>query len=112
MNVAIIEDTEAIAHMYQTRLEQEGWEVRVAGDGNKGMELLSEYHPDVVLLDIMMPESSGVDVLSYLRRSKENDNIKVIVMTNLDDTKLRQSLAEFKVSDYLVKAEVTPWALV
>ena len=108
IKVALVEDDQAIASMYRTKLEHDGMEVRVATDGAAAIELVSDFHPDVMLLDVMMPGSTGLEVLGYMRTRKEDDDIKVIVMTNLDDAKLVQSMEDMGISAYLVKAEVTP----
>lgn len=105
--VLLVEDDASIRHMYQTKLEAEGFQVKTAVDGEDGYTTAKLFHPDVVLLDIMMPGVTGIDFLSYLRRLTENDNVKVIVLTNLDDPALKNSLREV-VSGYVVKAETTP----
>ena len=105
--VLIVEDNESIRQMYQTKLTTEGFTVKTAGDAETGYETAKIFQPDVILLDIMMPNVTGIDFMTYLRRFKENDHIKIIVLTNLDDPALRHSL-QAVISDYIVKAETTP----
>jgi two-component system alkaline phosphatase synthesis response regulator PhoP len=110
--VLIIEDTPEIQKMYQIKLLEEGFAVKTANNGDEGYETAKEFQPDIVLLDIMMPEFDGLHFLSNLRRIAANDPIKVIVLTNLDDIKLHKSLQEMGISDYYVKAEMTPTEMV
>lgn len=109
--VVIVEDDPAISNLYSTKLTMEGFEVKTADNGNDGVDLIKSYKPTVVLLDIMMPDFNGIDFLTQLRRIKEHDVIKVIVMTNIDDPKLKKSL-EHLVSDYVIKAETNPAEIV
>lgn len=108
IKVALIEDDAAIVNMYMTKLRMEGFNVQTAPDGLAGLELVGIFNPDVVLLDVMMPEVGGVEFLENLRSKTSNDGLKIIMMTNIDDPKLKQSLEQMHISDYLVKAEVTP----
>ncbi len=112
IRVGIIEDDPSIVKMYKMKLEQEGYEVESASNGNLGYDMVVSFKPNVILLDIMMPESGGVDFLSKLRSNGRYDDIRVIVMTNLDDDQMRKSMIDFKVIDYLVKAETTPSQIV
>jgi two-component system alkaline phosphatase synthesis response regulator PhoP len=109
--VLIVEDNQDIRRMYQTKLTAEGFAVETAGDGDSGYEIAKRFQPDVVLLDIMMPEVTGIDFLTYLRHQSKNDCIKVIVLTNLGDLALEDSLHDI-VSDYVVKTDITPSELV
>lgn len=108
IKVALIEDDTTLVEMYRAKLELEGFEVKSAGDGMSGYELIESFRPDVALVDVMMPETTGLEMMSILRRSKQFDAVKVIVMTNLDDQKLMQSLQDMGISEYIVKAEATP----
>ncbi len=112
LKIALIEDDPEIRRMYQLKLVSAGYEVAEAENGLLGYSLLSTFKPSVVLLDVMMPQSGGVDFLDMMRRNPDFDHINVIIMTNLDDEALRRSMADFKVSDYLVKAETTPGQVV
>lgn len=109
--IALIEDEPEIQRMYSTKLTQEGFDVQVAGDGDAGWVLLSEFKPDIVLLDMMMPNVGGIEFLEQARSVAANDALKIIVLTNLDDPQLRESVKPM-VNGYLVKAEVTPEQLV
>jgi DNA-binding response OmpR family regulator len=111
IKVAIVEDSADIRDMYRRKLEEEGFEVQTAGDGSTGIDLVQKWQPQVVLLDIMMPEFTGIDFLSSVRRAVANDPLKIIVLTNVEDDHLKKSLDKL-IDDYIVKANVTPKEIV
>ena len=106
--IAIIEDDLAIVEMYRTKFEKEGYVVETAGDGKTGMQLIEDVKPDIVLLDLMMPEVTGFDVLTELRRSASGHPFKVIVLTNMGDTETATRVYKMAADDFIVKAESTP----
>lgn len=106
--VAIIEDDMAIVQMYRTKFENEGYQVATAPDGQTGLELIEEYEPDVILLDLMMPNMNGLDMLSKLRAQPGGRERKVIVLTNMGDTETATRVYKMAADDYIVKAEMTP----
>lgn len=108
VKVAIIEDDIAIVQMYRTKFENEGYEVATAQDGVAGLELLSNFQPDIVLLDLMMPNMNGLDMLSKLRNGPGGRDTKVVVLTNMGDTETATKVYKMAADDYIVKAEMTP----
>jgi len=106
--IAIIEDDIAIVEMYRTKFEHEGYEVETAGDGKTGLALINDFKPDIVLLDLMMPNVNGFDLLSELRRSPVIGKMKVIVLTNMGDTETATRVYKMTADDFIVKAESTP----
>ncbi|MBW3538606.1 response regulator [Candidatus Parcubacteria bacterium] len=106
--VAIIEDDPNIVNMYRTKFELEGYEVKTAGDGNEGLTLVQEFTPDVVLLDLMMPGKTGVEMLEELRRLPGGQQVKVIVLTNMDDNTTTSRVYRTGPMEYIVKSEATP----
>ena len=106
--IAIIEDDIAIVEMYRTKFEHEGYSVETAGDGKTGLALIQDSKPDIVLLDLMMPNVNGFDLLSALRRSPIIGNMKVIVLTNMGDTETATRVYKMTADDFIVKAESTP----
>ena len=83
--VAIIEDDPAIIQMYKLKFETEGYEVETAGDGMEGLALIESFEPDAVLLDLMMPNMNGREMLSKLRSAAGGRAVKVLVRTNMGD---------------------------
>jgi DNA-binding response OmpR family regulator len=106
--VAIIEDDMAIVQMYRTKFETEGYEVATAADGISGLELIDTFMPDVILLDLMMPNMNGLDMLSKLRSQPGGRDAKVVVLTNMGDTETATKVFKMAANDYIVKAEMTP----
>jgi len=106
--VAIIEDDLAIVQMYKAKFEHTGYDVQTAGDGEQGIKLVADFNPDIILLDLMMPNVTGFDVLSALRKQPHGDKYKVIVLTNMGDSETAAKIQKLNADDYIVKAELTP----
>lgn len=106
--IALIEDEPSIVDMYKTKFEKEGYEVKTAGDGNTGMKLIEEYGPDIVLLDLMMPNKTGIEMLEELRGKPGGKEIKVMVLTNVGDDATTSQVYRLAPIDYIVKSEMTP----
>lgn len=106
--IAIIEDDQAIAQMYRIKFETEGYTVETAENGRTGIELLENMKPDIVLLDIMMPEMNGDAVLEQLRSMDWGKDMKVIILTNMGEQEAPPRLKELGVQAFIVKAEMTP----
>jgi len=106
--IAIIEDDAAIAQMYKIKLESAGYDVRMAKNGALGYELIQEFVPDMVLLDLMMPEMTGDQMLEKIRAHDWGKNLKVIVMTNVSPDEAKPKVAHLGVHEFIVKANTTP----
>ena len=106
--IAIIEDDIAISQMYRLKFETEGYDVQTAEDGKLGLELLEGFKPKIILLDLMMPEMTGDEMLVELRKKPWGKDIIVIILTNLGEGEAPNILKELNVHSYIVKAEMTP----
>lgn len=106
--IAIIEDDQAISQMYRIKFESEGYEVETAPNGKVGLQLIDQMRPDIILLDIMMPEMNGDEVLQKIRATEWGKNTKVIILTNMGEQEAPASLKTLGVSAFIVKAEMTP----
>lgn len=106
--IAIIEDDLAIAQMYSLKFEAEGYETKIAGNGKLGLTLCEQMKPDIVLLDLMMPEMNGDEVLSKLRGTDWGKSTKVIILTNVGEQEAPESLKILGVTAYIVKSDMTP----
>ena len=106
--VAIIEDDQAISQMYRFKFEAEGYEVETAENGKLGLELIETMKPDIVLLDLMMPEMTGDEVLAKMRASAWGKDIKVVVLTNMGEQEIPESVKKLGVSHVILKAAMTP----
>src|SRR2546426_5442596 len=80
--ILIVEDDPIVAHIYKTRLEKEGYEVEISADGQSGFYRIHEFHPDAVLLDLMLPKMNGVDILKKIRAQSQFAQTPIIVFTN------------------------------
>ena len=106
--IAIIEDDMAISQMYRLKFEAEGYEVQTAENGKLGLELAEAFKPDIILLDLMMPEMTGDEMLKELRAKPWGKTVTVIILTNLGEEEAPKSLRELNVHSFIVKAEMTP----
>lgn len=106
--IAILEDDEGLAEIYQVSLKAEGFKVIHAIDGVAGVELVKTHTPDLVLLDIMMPQMSGDEVLRAMRESDWGKNTPVIVLTNIAESELSDEFRKLNYQGYLVKAMNSP----
>ena len=106
--IAIIEDDQAISQMYRMKFENDGYEVETAENGKIGLELIKNMKPDIILLDIMMPEMTGDEMLKKLRQEPWGKHIKVLVLTNIGEQELPKLLKSLGILGIIMKAELTP----
>jgi DNA-binding response OmpR family regulator len=106
--IAIVEDEMSIADMYTFKLSQSGYDVRCAYDGKAGLELIESFRPELILLDLMMPEMTGQEVLKKVRATDWGGAIKVIILTNISKDEAPSPLRFLNVDRYIVKAHYTP----
>lgn len=106
--IAIIEDDQAISQMYRIKFEAEGYTVETAENGKLGLELAEKMKPDIVLLDLMMPEMTGDEMLTRMRKTDWGKNIKVVILTNMGEQEIPQAIKTLDVSAFIVKADMTP----
>jgi DNA-binding response OmpR family regulator len=104
--ILLVEDDDALAHVYLTRLRAEGFDVRRVANGEDALAVALSYHPDLTLLDVMMPKVSGFDVLDILRNTPDTANLKIIMLTALSQESDKQRAETLGVDDYLVKSQV------
>ena len=104
--ILLVEDDMALAAVYRSRLEIEGFDVREVHNGEDALSATVDYHPDLILLDVMMPKISGFDVLDILRNTPETDNVRIVMLTALSQPKDKERAESLGVDDYLVKSQV------
>ncbi len=112
--ILCVEDDRFIGEMYVRSLKKEGYEVDWVIGGNDGLIAARNKHYDLILLDIMLPERRGTEILDALRNGKEDliPNSKVIVMTNFEQDDESRVAMEHHVDAYLIKADITPRKLI
>lgn len=104
--ILLVEDDTNLASVYKARLELEGFDVVLVGNGEEALSTAVKEKPDLVLLDAMMPKISGFDVLDILRNTPETANIRVIMLTALSQEKDKQRAQSLGADEYLVKSQV------
>jgi len=107
-HILIVEDDLFIRELYQKQLEMAGYAVDTAVDGLEGREKVQSQHPDILLLDIMLPKMNGLDLLKNMKQDPKTADIPVIILSNLgQDTVVDKGLT-LGAESYLVKADTTP----
>lgn len=106
--IAIIEDDITINQMYRMKFEADGFDVWVATNGRDGVKLVQEFQPDLILLDLGMPEMTGDKALAEIRSHDWGKTVPVIILTNLGQEEAPKSLRSLGIHSYIVKAELTP----
>ncbi|PID33572.1 response regulator [Candidatus Saccharibacteria bacterium] len=108
--ILCVEDDRFIGEMYVRSLKKAGYDVTWVVDGNDGLVAARNQKFDLIILDLMLPEQRGDQILENLRNDKV-DNVpdsKILVMTNFEQDDKAKSLVESRVDGYLIKADVTP----
>lgn len=107
--IVIVEDEKYIMDMYKEIMEEAGFDVQTALNGESGLEVIESFKPDLVMLDLMLPGIDGMEVLKKVRESKDKFGSPiVIILTNLsDEVSVKYAFAE-KADGYLMKTELTP----
>lgn len=106
LKILLVEDDDALASVYQTRLLAEGFDIKRVPNGEDALAAALEYKPDLILLDVMMPKVNGFDVLDILRNTPATANIKVVMLTALSQDSDKERAESLGVDDYLVKSQV------
>lgn len=110
--ILFVEDDALVARIYSQKLAEAGFLVGLAEDGLAAMKRLVEFKPDLVVLDLMMPKLSGVDVLKFMRQQPDLKSVPVVVFSNTFLGDLGDEVARLGVEELLAKASVTPALLV
>ena len=108
VKILIVEDDLFIRELYERQLSLEGYEVTTAEDGEIGLNRITESIPDLLLLDIMLPKVSGLDLLRTIKAKEETKNIPVILLTNLGQDSVIKEGFNLGADGYLIKSAYTP----
>lgn len=111
-SILVIEDEIFISELYTRALTKAGYKVTTEVDGMRGLSAGLTDAYDLILLDLMVPNMVGMDILKHLREEKPDLHSKIIITTNLDQAKEVRAEVEKQADGYLVKAEITPKQLV
>jgi DNA-binding response OmpR family regulator len=112
--ILCIEDEHFIGELYARALEKAGYQIDLIVDGHKGLAAAQSDLYDIILLDLMIPSITGMDILHILRDPVQTPHLhsKIIITTNLEQREELRSAIEAQADGYLVKAEITPRELV
>lgn len=106
--VLIIDDDPFILDMYVLKFKESGFNIETAHDGKDGLKQIDSYHPDIILLDVVMPAMDGFDVLQELKKKAMSPQPKVILLTNLGQKEDVDRGMQLGADDYIIKAHFTP----
>lgn len=103
--VLLIEDEHALVEALARKLKQAGFNVLKATQGEEGLEMSLSHHPDLIVLDLLLPRMDGMTVLKKLRDDKWGSTAQVLVLTNFSDVKKMEETEKLGVREYMVKTE-------
>lgn len=105
--IVIVEDEVALADIYRTRLEMLGYICFVAHEGLEALTIIERERPSLVLLDIMMPKLSGDQVLKVMRSTEWGRDIRVLIISNLNEADAPAGIREQGIDGYVIKANLS-----
>lgn len=106
--IVLVEDDSFLAGMYVAKLELEDYSVKLATDGESGLQLIRKEKPDIVLLDVVLPGIDGFDVLKAVKKDPATKDIPILLLTNLGQRGDVQRGLSLGAVDYLIKAHFMP----
>ena len=110
--ILLIEDDKDQIFMYRFKFEKEGFAFFSARTGAEGIKTAKTEKPDLILLDLILINESGVDILEKLKADEAVKNIPVIILTNLAKKELKARAQELGIVDFIIKTQILPAELV
>lgn len=110
--ILIVEDEAVLGQMYKEKFESSGFSADLVISAEDALEYLKTKKPGIVLLDILLPQKSGIDFLRELKKSNKNKNLLIVAFSNYDDPNTKKEAAELGIKEYLLKTQFTPTELV
>ena len=110
--ILLIEDDSFLSEIYVAKFQESGFEVVVAHDGAMGLAKIKEQAPDLILLDIVMPNMDGFEILNAVKKDPSIQHIPVVILSNLGEQENVQKGLELGAVAYIVKAHYTPTEVV
>lgn len=105
--ILLVEDDAILLSMYRDKFVREGFTVEVAQDGETGINKMRSFQPDIVLLDLLLPEQSGFDVLKFAKQDPELKNIPIVILTNAHADE-EGMIKDWGIAAFLMKVDNTP----
>jgi CheY-like chemotaxis protein len=106
--ILIVEDNQIVANVYRNKLAVEGYQVEIAADGETGLKVMRTFQPDMIILDLMLPKMSGVEVIKQIRSEADFSALPVVVFSNTYMTNLIQDAWKAGATKCLSKASSSP----
>ena len=106
--ILLVEDDTLLIDIYSTKLKEAGYEFEVISDGNQVLEAVKTHKPDFVLLDIVLPQKDGWEILKSLKEDAATKDVKVLVLSNLGQKEEIEKGLKLGAVQYLIKAHYTP----
>ena len=106
VKIVIAEDNESLADIYKTRLEMIGYKCFTAYDGEEALAVIERERPALVLLDMMMPKVAGDQILARMRATDWGKDIRVFIISNLNEIDAPAGLRDYNIEGYAVKANL------
>ena len=106
--ILIVEDDLFIRELYERQLGLAGYQIASAADGPEGLLIINDFHPDLLLLDIMLPKMNGLDLLKTIKGKDDTKDIPVILLTNLGQDSVIKEGFNLGADGYLIKSAYTP----
>ena len=111
-NILLVDDENEVAQVFQTGLSSAGFQVVVASNGQSALDAVKSNKFDAILIDQMMPDMSGIDVLKTLKANEETKNIPMAMLTNFGHDEMVKEALNLGANDYILKYQVAPNDLV
>ncbi|MFA5021189.1 MAG: response regulator [Patescibacteria group bacterium] len=108
IKILLVEDDSMIVEMYKLRFEEEGFETIVTDKGSEAIEIAKRDQPDLILLDVILPEIDGFSILREIKSEMTTKKIPVLLLTNLSQESDQQKGTELGADGYFIKAQHTP----
>lgn len=114
LSLFLVEDDPLMSRMYERAFKVSGFDVKMAFDGEEAINVFktSDFVPDLVVLDVMMPKKSGFDVLRFMKSDAKSKHIPVVLLTNLSGEAEAKKGLDLGAVEYLVKSNFTPREIV
>lgn len=112
MKILLVEDEPFLTDIYTTKLEKSGYKVKLVTEGDKVLDALEEFKPNLLVLDIILPNLDGWEVLKKMREKEEFKKLPVIILSNLSQKQEVMKGLDLGATKYLIKAHYTPTELV
>ena len=111
-SILLIEDDPFLVDLYNTKLKEEGFEVEIAVSGREGLRKFKERKPDLMLLDIVLPDLDGWEVLEEIKKLDKLNDLKIVILSNLTEKEDVKRAQEAGATSYLIKSHFTPTEVV